>query len=797
MFARMIRSILLVLSAMVSMSAQAVDAKRFEILKGIHYFQIADGVSQLQTNNAYRFTVQVYADALGDVLGSSIYTPKIPRIDLLPDKDGDPYRFRDKFDDDGSLEVDYPNGTYQLGIRGLNDGDHTMTFALSGDVYPAAPIVNDYAGLQNLIYNEYNQISWRPFAGGGANDFIQLQIEDLQGNNVWETPDFGEDGALDGTATHTILPADTLAPGVVYVGTIRFTKVLYNSSDAYPRARGTVGYFKRTEFTIRPKAIGLEPVVDRLQIWRRHRFEQFADGSITEQTVPWEFESRLDAIASNLVTAVRLRLPSGSTNDFTPDETFSQFDSSSPPITNQTVFASIYKDGAYTYDITRVDSTVQHAVVNLPAGVFPPEPRMLNLSSLTNHPGGEPITVNWQPWIGAGADDFIRVELFNEDGKVWDTSNYSSAKHLRPTATSVTIEGTNFVAGHDYTIEVHFYHITVSDTQVIPGALTFGGFDSRTKFDFSAQLPDVVSFRVAEGQYFWQRGTNKFEADPVGPYRFEARAIAATTNSLRSAQFTTPQGSPIPLIQDSTRKVFQFNAADGVAASLADRYPAGVYTMRFDTRIDGARTSAVTLPPIELPPLPFILNFSNLWQGSAGAGFPIRWRPWANVNTNTDTIQFSIEKLNGAVVFSSEDPNTKHPLLPTSTNVVVLGDELLSKQSYLARLRFERRVRTESPNYPGARGTAAIFSELAFYVSTLSTNYMTNFTSKVTLTNGLVQIGVSANSTTPLQINRPYTLFETHDFMNWSIAKVEALTVPYFRIPPPSEPTFYKAAILP
>src|SRR5689334_16179225 len=132
MLARIIRFVLFVSSAMLLMSAQAVDVKRFEILKGIHYFQIGDGVSQLQTNNAYRFTVQVYADVVGDVLGSSVFTPKIPRIDLLPDKDGDPYRFRDKFDDAGSLEIDYPNGAYQLGVRGLHDGDHTMSFSLAG-----------------------------------------------------------------------------------------------------------------------------------------------------------------------------------------------------------------------------------------------------------------------------------------------------------------------------------------------------------------------------------------------------------------------------------------------------------------------------------------------------------------------------------------------------------------------------------------------------------------------------------------------------------------------------------------
>src|ERR1041385_7851978 len=144
MSARMIRSVLWLCAAVFFTSARAVDVKRFEIMKGIHYFQIADGVSQLQTNNAYRFTVQVYADVLGDVLGSSVFTPKIPRIDLLPDKDGDPYRFRDKFDDQFGLENNFPNGTYQLGIRGLHDGDNTMSFSVTGDQYPAAPIVNDY-----------------------------------------------------------------------------------------------------------------------------------------------------------------------------------------------------------------------------------------------------------------------------------------------------------------------------------------------------------------------------------------------------------------------------------------------------------------------------------------------------------------------------------------------------------------------------------------------------------------------------------------------------------------------------
>src|SRR6185295_9700892 len=119
-----------------------------------------------------------------------------------------------------------------------------------------APVLKNYDAMQNLVYNAYNTISWEPFTGGAANDFIQVQIENLRGDNVWETPDFGENGALDGVATRTILPADALAPGVIYHGTIRFVKVLSRNSPDYPGAIGTVGYFKRTEFTVRTKSVG-------------------------------------------------------------------------------------------------------------------------------------------------------------------------------------------------------------------------------------------------------------------------------------------------------------------------------------------------------------------------------------------------------------------------------------------------------------------------------------------------------------------------------------------------------------
>jgi hypothetical protein len=224
--------------------------------------------------------------------------------------------------------------------------------------------------------------------------------------------------------------------------------------------------------------------------------------------------------------------------------------------------------------------------------------------------------------------------------------------------------------------------------------------------------------------------------------------------------------------------------------------------MRFDTQFDGARTSSVVLPPIELPPQPFIQNFSNVWKIAPGADFTIRWSAWPNVNTNTDKIVFSVERLTGAAVFSSDDSNTRHPLLPVSTNVIIFGEhgntssELAANQSYIARLRFERRLKSESPTYPGARGTGAVFSETAFYISTFDASKLYKAAATFDRTNVLVQIKVG---TSP-QIGRSYAVYETRDLRTWNYVATENVTTTNIILftTPPSEPAvYYKAVLLP
>jgi hypothetical protein len=172
------------------------------------------------------------------------------------------------------------------------------------------------------------------------------------------------------------------------------------------------------------------------------------------------------------------------------------------------------------------------------------------------------------------------------------------------------------------------------------------------------------------------------------------------------------------------------------------------------------------------------------------------------VNTNTDTIQFSVERLNGAPVFSSEDSNTKHPLLPTSTSVIIFSahgstsSELVANQSYIARLRFERRIKSESATYPGARGTGAVFSETAFYISTFDASKLYKAAASFDRTNSIVQIKVG---TSP-QIGRSYAVYETRDLRTWNYvttANVTSTNIILFTTPPSDPAVYYKSVLLP
>src|SRR6185503_12152560 len=94
--------------------------------------------------------------------------------------------------DPRDLNPQFPNGRYKYYIRTVNDGYKTNLSLMLTGVYPTIPRILNYNELQAASGTGWVQVSWAPFAGGTALDSIQLQIENLNGDNVFKTRDFAE-----------------------------------------------------------------------------------------------------------------------------------------------------------------------------------------------------------------------------------------------------------------------------------------------------------------------------------------------------------------------------------------------------------------------------------------------------------------------------------------------------------------------------------------------------------------------------------------------------------------------------
>lgn len=779
-------------------AAMAVDTRRFELLKGVHYYQVSSGGALLQTNNMYRFSAQVYATQAGAVRGSSFITPRGSRIDLLPDRDGDPYRFRDRFDDFFGLDHNYPDGVYTFGISALNDGDRTMEISIAGAAYPEAPVIANYEALQNLPYNMYNEVAWRPFQGAAASDFIQLQIEDVAGNNIWETPDFGEPGALNGLATGTIIPAGELKAGQLYVGLLRFTKVVQGASQAYPGVAGLCGYFARTEFTLRADGNDINADVDRVEIWKTRRATQLPGASPTLHVRPWEFFARADT-DSHAFLRGRVATPKGLVQLMLPDSDFAEFEFDDDAIIESAPFETQYPAGAYAVSLERTSAPPTTVTLNLPEPDYPPAPHLQNLPAAAELPQNTDLVVAWAPWTTFGAMDFIRVELEDEGNKIFDTPNYASVKRLHPSETTVTIASTNFVPGHAYRLFVTFANTQISDTRALPGALVFGGHATRTRFDFSVAPPNVPRFGVTLTRRVWQRGEGIYEPHATLAHTFEAAASPSRSGALVAAQANLPGVGETQLTSNAGRTEFNLLLAESSEEALLRRFPTGVYPFRFETANDGIRTSSATLNDHQFPPLPFVRHLSNYVMLRPTAANLISWQLWTGADTNRDTVEFSLfNSTNGAVNLGTVE------LTPTSTNVVIPVDTLRANQSYTARLRFIRGRTAEQATYPGARGNGALVSETSFYLSTLARTSAAAPNSPFAMSGLVSANGRAQFRIVPTLTGRSYRIWRSEDLLSWTAFQTntasatpgQTLTV-QIPIDPLTAPSFFRTSLMP
>jgi len=254
LLARVVPGLLLAGGLLVpGVSAQAADVTGYGVLKGQQFFQV------LTTTVPQQLSFRAFAllPPAGSIVDATVERPGGAGSDTLSAQD-DPkfYYFESQeYSTQSELDADYPDGSYQMTIMTVHDGDKTATLTLSGPNPVNTPLFSN-PPMTPISPSVAFTAQWSPLAGGTANDFVRLQVEDLMSSQVvFTTPPYRSAGALDGTSTSATMPANTLKPNyTLYAMRVMLVKVDSLNTTDYPGAIGVAGHFKETQVMLQTGA---------------------------------------------------------------------------------------------------------------------------------------------------------------------------------------------------------------------------------------------------------------------------------------------------------------------------------------------------------------------------------------------------------------------------------------------------------------------------------------------------------------------------------------------------------------
>lgn len=128
-----------------------------------------------------------------------------------------------------NLTAAFPDGVYDFIISNNSTAVSLPEFT----TLPNAPTLSNYAAAQAIDATKDFTLSWVPFSGGSAKDYIDVQLSGEFGL-VFKSGEFLCPISLDGTASSVLIPANTLATNQTYEVEIDFVKVLLLDTNSMP-----------------------------------------------------------------------------------------------------------------------------------------------------------------------------------------------------------------------------------------------------------------------------------------------------------------------------------------------------------------------------------------------------------------------------------------------------------------------------------------------------------------------------------------------------------------------------------
>ncbi|MFM1769214.1 MAG: hypothetical protein RJA22_1743 [Verrucomicrobiota bacterium] len=223
------------------------DVTQYLIAKGQFFKQVGTANPTLlpAAEEPFAAIVSLEARDSDSVKSATIRTPL--GVTNALERHGSSWELEAFFSSKASLDGAAPQGLYLFTLDTASQGTVVLTRPLGPDAYPSsAPRILNFTNLQGADPTLPITVQWQAFPGGTVNDFIQLRIEDANGD-VFTTGNSGDFNALNGTHTFATIPAGLLSPNTAYEAYLLFAKVTSIDATNNPGTTGLTAYFKETE----------------------------------------------------------------------------------------------------------------------------------------------------------------------------------------------------------------------------------------------------------------------------------------------------------------------------------------------------------------------------------------------------------------------------------------------------------------------------------------------------------------------------------------------------------------------
>ena len=191
------------------------DVQSYLLGKGQQFSQNDAGPATLNSSNAFRFFSFV-SDTYSNAVTSATLRLPSTTTKTLTTEDHAQYNFGQEFNSKAALDAAFGQGNYVFTIHTRDDGTHTSTLVLPADAYPNTPHIANWEAAQSAQAGSDFTITWDTFVGGNTNDYVQLNIDNTNGNSVFQSRRPLVLGALNGADTSVLIPANTMVAGNSY-----------------------------------------------------------------------------------------------------------------------------------------------------------------------------------------------------------------------------------------------------------------------------------------------------------------------------------------------------------------------------------------------------------------------------------------------------------------------------------------------------------------------------------------------------------------------------------------------------